>query len=210
MPKLHVVIGSTRPGRLGLPIGQWAAQSAKEHGGFDVELVDLAELGLPLLDEPGHPRAGQYTHEHTLRWSATVDEADAFVFVTPEYNSGPPAALLNALSFLYREWLYKPVGFVSYGGVAAGLRSVQVLKEIATALRMMPIPEAVSIPFVFKLMGEGGFRADEPLEVAATMMLDELLRWSEALEPLRLNPPPAPAAPPGAGVPVPGVPAPRG
>ncbi|MGW4909194.1 NADPH-dependent FMN reductase [Streptomyces sp. NPDC004270] len=202
MPKLHVVVGSTRPGRLGLPIGQWAARTAKEHGGFDVELVDLAELGLPLLDEPGHPRAGLYAHEHTRSWSATVDEADAFVFVTPEYNSGPPAALLNAVSFLYREWLYKPVGFVSYGGVAAGLRSVQVLNQVATALKMMPIPEGVSIPFVFKHMGESGFRADEPLEAAATMMLDELLRWTEALQPLRLNPPPAPAAPSVPGAPV--------
>ncbi|MDH6219556.1 NADPH-dependent FMN reductase [Streptomyces pseudovenezuelae] len=202
MPKLHVVVGSTRPGRLGLPIGQWAAQAAKEHAGFDVELADLAELGLPLLDEPGHPRAGLYAHEHTRRWSATVDEADAFVFVTPEYNSGPPAALLNALSFLYGEWLYKPVGFVSYGGVAAGLRSVQVLKQVATALKMMPIPESVAIPFVFKHMGEGGFRTDAPLEAAATMMLDELLRWTEALRPLRLNPPPAPAAPPAPGAPV--------
>ncbi|MEV7978992.1 NAD(P)H-dependent oxidoreductase [Streptomyces sp. NPDC086519] len=201
MPKLHVVIGSTRPGRLGLPIGQWAARAAKEHGGFDVELVDLAEFDLPLLDEPGHPRAGQYTHEHTLRWSTKVDEADAFVFVTPEYNSGPPAALLNAVSYLYREWLYKPVGFVSYGGVAAGLRSVQVFKEVATALKMMPIPETVAIPFVFKFMGEGGFRADEPLEAASTMMLDELLRWTEALQPLRLNPPAPPALPlPGAPV----------
>ncbi|MGW3287026.1 NADPH-dependent FMN reductase [Streptomyces sp. NPDC001002] len=202
MPKLHVVVGSTRPGRLGLPVGQWAAQTAKEHGGFDVELVDLAEIGLPLLDEPGHPRAGLYAHEHTRRWSATVDEADAFVFVTPEYNSGPPAALLNALSFLYAEWLYKPVGFVSYGGVAGGLRSVQVLKQVATALKMMPIPESVAIPFVFKHLGEGGFRADEQMEAAATMMLDELLRWSEALRPLRLNPPPVPAGPPAPGAPV--------
>ncbi|MBK3574868.1 NAD(P)H-dependent oxidoreductase [Streptomyces sp. MBT65] len=202
MPKLHVVVGSTRPGRLGLPVGQWAAQAAKEHGGFDVELVDLAEIGLPLLDEPGHPRAGLYAHEHTRRWSATVDEADAFVFVTPEYNSGPPAALLNALSFLYSQWLYKPVGFVSYGGVAGGLRSVQVLKQVATALKMMPVPESVAIPFVFKHLGEGGFRADEPMEAAATMMLDELLRWTEVLRPLRLNPPSAPAGPPAPGAPV--------
>ncbi|WP_330351244.1 NADPH-dependent FMN reductase [Streptomyces sp. NBC_00582] len=185
MPTLHVVVGSTRPGRLALPIAQWAAQAAEQHGGFDVQLVDLAEFGLPLLDEPAHPRTGQYAHEHTRAWSATVDEADAFVFVTPEYNFGPPAALLNAISYLHREWLCKPAAFVSYGGVAAGLRSVQVLKQVLTTLKVMPIPEGVAIPFVFQLVQDGSFQPTPPLEAAATDMLDELLRWTEPLQLLR-------------------------
>lgn len=199
MPKLHIVVGSTRPGRLALPIAQWTAKAAERHGGFDVELVDLAEVGLPLLDEPAHPRSGKYAHEHTRAWSATVDEADAFVFVTPEYNYGPPAALLNAISYLHREWLYKPAAFVSYGGVAAGLRSVQVLKQILTTLKVMPIPEAVAIPFVFKLMQDGQFQPTPPLEAAATDMFDELLRWTDPLQILRKSaaeaPPRGPVAP---------------
>ncbi|WP_329351917.1 NAD(P)H-dependent oxidoreductase [Streptomyces sp. NBC_01261] len=202
MPKLHVVIGSTRPGRLGLPIGQWAAEAAGSHGGFDVELVDLAEVGLPLLDEPIPPRMGHYTQEHTRAWSATVEEADAFVFVTPEHNYGPPASLLNALSFLHREWLYKPAAFVSYGGAGAGLRSVQVLKQVLTTLKVMPVPEGVAIPFVFQLVQDGAFRPSPQHETESTAMFDELLRWTDALQNLRKDPPaptfampPAPLAP---------------
>ena len=159
MPQLQVIIASTRPGRAGLPIGRWAAEAAAEHGGFDVELVDLEEMRLPLLDEPNHPRMRKYTKEHTLRWSEKVSAADAFLFVTPEYNYGPPPALLNAVNFLHDEWAYKPAAFVSYGGVAAGLRSVQALKQVLTTLRMVPIPEGVAIPFVFEHLSPAGLNA---------------------------------------------------
>lgn len=198
MPLLQVVIASTRPGRAGLPIGQWAAEAAAKHGGFDVELVDLASMQLPLHDEPHHPRTGQYTKEHTRRWSEKVGAADAFVFVTPEYNYGPPPALLNAVNFLYAEWAYKAVAFVSYGGVAAGLRSVQALKQVLTTLRMMPIPDGVALPFVFQHLGADGLTPPPPITAAVSPMLDELLRWTDALEYLRNSPLPAPPAPPPA------------
>jgi NAD(P)H-dependent FMN reductase len=183
--KLHVVITSTRPGRLGDSIGTWAADAARQHGGFETELVDLAEFNLPLLDEPNIPVFAQYTKEHTRRWSEKVAEADAFVLVTPEYNHGPPAPLVNALSYLHHEWAYKPIGFVSYGGVSAGTRSTESVKQILTTLKMMPIPEAVSIPFVFRLINDGRFRPEPELEAASSVMLDELRRWTDALEPLR-------------------------
>ena len=80
--------------------------------------------------------------------------ADAFVFVTPEYNYAPPPALVNALNYLSREWNYAPVGFVSYGGISGGLRSVQVAKQIVTTLKMMPIPEGVPMPMVFQNLDE--------------------------------------------------------
>ena len=186
MSKLSVVISSTRPGRAGLPIGRWFFELAKAHQKFDVELVDLKERNLPFHDEPKHPRFGQYEHEHTLAWSALVRASDAFVFVTPEYNYGAPPALLNALDYLYKEWHYKAAGFVSYGGVSGGTRSVQMTKQILTTLKMMPIPEAVSIPFFSQLMDANGpFRGSEPLEKSATVMLDELHRWTVALATLR-------------------------
>lgn len=197
MPHLQVLIGSTRPGRVGLPVGRWAAEAAAQHGGFDVELVDLADMELPLLDEPNHPRMSQYTRDHTRRWSEKVATADAFVFVAPEYNYGPPPALINALDYLYAEWAYKPVAFVSYGGVAAGLRSVQVLKQVVTTLRMVPIPEGVAIPFVFQHLGPEGFTPPSPVTGAVAPMLDELLRWTDALKDLRHSPLPAPPSPPG-------------
>ena len=186
MRKLIVVVASTRPGRVGSSVGQWFAQAARAHGGFEVELVDLAEVGLPLLDEPNHPRLGQYVHQHTKDWSAAVSSADAFVFVTPEYNHGMPATLKNALDYLHAEWQYKPAGFVSYGGVSAGLRSVQMAKPVLAALKMTPVTEAVAIPFVGRLLDdEGVAHADEIMESSAKAMLDELVRYAEVLSPLR-------------------------
>lgn len=187
MPNLHIILASTRTGRMGAPVGAWFREMAARHARWSVEMVDLAEVALPMFDEPRHPRLQQYEHEHTKAWSAVVSRADAFVFVTPEYNHGPPPSLVNALDHLVREWAYKPAGFVSYGGVSAGLRSVQAAKPILTALKMMPIPEAVSIPFFTQHLNAdtGAFDPGATQEQAAAAMLDELLRWTEALKTLR-------------------------
>jgi NAD(P)H-dependent FMN reductase len=185
-PKLEIIIASTRPGRVGLPVGLWFADWAREHSRFEVEVVDLAKLNLPFMDEPKHPRLRQYVHQHTKDWSATVESADAFVFVTPEYNHSMNAPLKNALDYLNQEWQNKPVGFVSYGGVSGGTRAVQVIKPVVAALKMMAIPEAVNIPFVNQFLNdEKQFEPNEITEKAATTMLNELYRWALALRPLR-------------------------
>jgi NAD(P)H-dependent FMN reductase len=186
MPRLQIIIASTRPGRVGLPVARWFEARAREHGAFEVEVVDLLERKLPFMDEPNHPRLAQYTHQHTKDWSAAVQAADAFVFVTPEYNHGLTAPLKNAIDFLHSEWQYKPVGFVSYGGVAGGTRAVQMLKQVVATLKMTPLFEAVTITFVARFIDdEGEFVPDEPLEQSVKPMLDELLRVSRALAALR-------------------------
>lgn len=185
MPNLQIIIVSTRPGRVGFPIGSWFHQHALAHGKFTVELIDLAAVNLPLFDEPKHPRLRQYAYPHTQAWGATVARADAFVFVTPEYNYGGPPSLANALDYLVHEWAYKPVGFVSYGGLAGGTRAVQMAKQIVTALKMMPIPEGVILPYFTQLIDAGTFMATESHRKGADLMLNELLKWSEALKPLR-------------------------
>ncbi len=186
MPKLHVILASTRPGRAGEPIADWFVERAIAHGAFDVELVDLAEVALPFMDEPNHPRLRRYTHEHTKAWSARVDSADAFVFVTPEYNYGLTAPLKNAIDYLHFEWQHKPVGFVSYGGVAAGTRAVQMLKQVVTTLKMVPLFEAVNIPFHTQFIDEeGALSANETMVKAAAAMLDELVLTEAMLAPRR-------------------------
>jgi NAD(P)H-dependent FMN reductase len=185
-PVLQIIIGSTRPGRVGKAVGDWINEAAVAHGGFDVELIDLAEVNLPLLDEPKHPRLGDYQHQHTKDWSATISRGDAYVFVIPEYNYGFNAATKNAIDYLHKEWQHKPIGFVSYGGVAAGTRAVQMLKQVVTTLRMVPVFESVNIPFVQQFLDdERKFRPNDVLEQAATEMLDELLKVSGALRQLR-------------------------
>jgi NAD(P)H-dependent FMN reductase len=184
--RLHTVICSTRPGRVGPAVATWFQAAAARHAKFDAALVDLADFKLPIYDEPRHPRLKRYEHEHTRAWSASVDAADAFVFVTPEYNFGPPPSLLNALNYVYSEWNYKPAAFVSYGGVSGGMRAVQAEKLTLTTLKMMPILETVLIPMVQQHLDPNGtFTPNEIHETSATAMLDELFRWAEALKPLR-------------------------
>ena len=185
MPTLRVIIASTRPGRAGLPVANWFVPVARAHGGFDVEVTDLAELGLPFMDEPKHPRLREYTHAHTRAWSAVVEASDAFVFVMPEYNFGINAPLKNAIDYLHSEWHDKAVGFVSYGGIAAGTRAVQMTKQIVSSVKMLPVYEAVYIPFVAGQIADGRFTPTDPTQQAATAMLDELVRIEAALRPLR-------------------------
>lgn len=183
--KLEVIIASTRPGRVGLPVGEWFYEFATEQGQFEVEIADLAEINLPFLDEAKHPRLQEYEKEHTKRWSARIAAADAFVIVTPEYNHSMPAPLVNALDFLYLEWNHKPVGFVSYGGISGGTRSVVIARAMVSALKMVPVTDAVHIPFVHSFFREGKFEPKEEVKHGATNMLGELYRLAEALKPLR-------------------------
>jgi NAD(P)H-dependent FMN reductase len=186
MPQLSVVVGSTRPGRVGLPIAEWFAQRATAHGAFEVVLTDLAEFGLPLFDEPEHPRLRRYSQQHTRAWSVAVDAADAFVFVAPEYNHGMNAALKNALDYLHHEWQHKAVGFVSYGGVSAGTRSVAQLKQTVTVLKMIPVAAAVNVPFHTQFLDDDGrFVPNSVLEESAIAMLDEISEMDAAVEILR-------------------------
>jgi NAD(P)H-dependent FMN reductase len=187
MPKVMIIVASTRPGRVGIPMAEWIRDVTLRHGGFEsVDFADLAEIDLPFMNEPHHPRLHKYTHQHTRDWSARVAPADAFVVVTPEYNYGMTAPLKNAIDYLHREWAYKPVAFVSYGGVAAGTRSVQMTKLVMTTLRMFALFEAVYVPFVHQFIGaDGRVQPNEVMEKAAVAMLDELVRVAVALRPLR-------------------------
>lgn len=185
-PRLMIVIGSTRPGRVGLPVAEWVAAREEKDGRFLVDLADLAAIDLPFLDEPEHPRLRRYTKPHTIAWSERVAAADAFVFVTPEYNHGFTAPLKNAIDYLVHEWAYKPVGFVSYGGASGGTRAVQLLKPVLTVLRLVPLAESVTIPAISGQLDEAGrFGATEAQEKAAATMFEALDRWVGALQPLR-------------------------
>ncbi len=176
-PRLQVLIASTRPGRAGEPTGRWISQIALEHGGFDVEVVDLAEVGLPMFAEPEHPSRSDYRLASTRAFSATVQRADAFAFVMPEYNHGYNAALKNALDHLFHEWRDKPVALVSYGGVAGGARAAMALEPVLIALGMR-VTGFVPIPFIETLIHQDGahpsFRPTEAVERSARKALDGL------------------------------------
>lgn len=186
-PRILVLVCSTRPGALGPAVGAWLTDTLAPRArdlGVDLVSLSVADLGLPFLDEEEHPSAGIYHHEHTRRWSAAVGAADGFVVVTPEYNYGMPATLKNALDYLGPEWAWKPVGFVSYGHTSAGTRAVQHAKQVVTTLRLVPLGSTVAIR-IADAVRDGRVHPDAALDSAAVRVLDELVRVSQALRPLR-------------------------
>jgi len=183
---LKILTSTNRPDAKGIKIAQWIATLAAEENTFSIELLDLAEINLPFMDEPEHPRLQQYVHGHTKWWSEKINEADAFVIALAEYNHGFPAPIKNAIDYLVREWAYKPVGLISYGGVSGGLRAMASLKPILVALNMMPLSESVSIPSFNKFLNaDGQFLPDEQAIKSVKAMFKELYRWNLTLKELR-------------------------
>lgn len=185
MYNLIIISSSVRPGRKGPIIAEWIAERARSTEKFNVDLIDLGILNLPMMNEAPHPALKQYEHEHTKQWSAKIDEADAFIFVTAEYDYNYPAPLRNALEYLFHEWGYKAAGIVSYGGISAGTRAANSLKADLSTFKMVPVSNAVYIPFFTQFIHEGKFVPSETTEKSADAMFKELLRWTKGLKSIK-------------------------
>lgn len=186
MLRIAVIIGSTRPERRGEAVARWVLErlQAQQHPGATFELVDLEDYHLPLLDEAIPPSQGQYRHEHTLRWAAAVAAFDGFVFVTPEYNHGPSAALKNALDFIYAEWNNKAAAFVSYGS-AGGIRAVEQLRLVMAELQIADVRAQVALSLYTDFQDFAAFRPAAHHEPGLETLARQLLAWAGALQPLR-------------------------
>ncbi|MET1034658.1 MAG: NAD(P)H-dependent oxidoreductase [Arthrobacter sp.] len=184
MVRIAIIVGSTRPNRNGRAVADWVHEHARERGDAEFDLVDLAEQGLPLLDEPLPPSLGQYTKDHTKAWSATVARYDGYVFVTPEYNHSVPAALKNAVDFLYAEWNNKSIGFVSYGG-AGGTRAVEAWRLVAAELQMADVRAQVFLPFSSDFGPDFAFAPTPGATRALQPLFDQVVAWAGALKSLR-------------------------
>lgn len=185
MTRLMIIVGSVRPGRVGLPVAEWVRAEAEQQGFDSIDFADLAEIALPFMDEPHHPVLRKYTKPHTIAWSERVDAADAFVFVTPEYNHSFSPALKNAFDYLSQEWWRKAVGFVSYGGVSAGTRGVVAFEPTFTTLGLVKTGANVEIPLVGSRIVDGAFAGNEKETAILVKMLGELDTLATALKPLR-------------------------
>ncbi len=183
MTNIKVIVGSTRPGRFGIQPAEWILKLGQAHPEAKFELLDLQEVNLPLLDEAVPPLMQKYSQEHTKKWSKTIDETDAFIIVTPEYNHGMPAALKNAIDFLVFEWMNKPVAFVGYGADAGGTRSIEQLRQVAGQLNMYDISEQVTIAnYWTQLDQDGKFQANDQQVANAEKMLAKIMFWSEKMK----------------------------
>ena len=184
MLNVAIILGSTRPGRVGEAVAQWVYASAKRRSDARFELVDIKDFELPILDEPVPPARGQYTQPHTKRWAAKIAEFDAFVFVTAEYNHGIPGALKNAIDFLFREWNHKAAGFVSYGG-ASGVRAVEQLRLVLAELHVATVRSQVLLSMFTDFEKFSTFTPAASREAEVNRMIDDVVKWGNALKPLR-------------------------
>lgn len=181
--RLAVIIGSTREGRAGAPIGRWFTARTEERGDMLLDVVDLAEVALPTV-------YGRPPSPDVAAFATRIAAADAYVVITPEYNHGYPAALKNAIDHCYVEWRAKPVGFVSYGGLAGGTRAVEQLRQVFGELHAATIRDSVSFVLGTGLFDDdGGLAASPEHEKAATTMLDRLAWWGHALRQARSTTP---------------------
>jgi NAD(P)H-dependent FMN reductase len=190
MTTISVIVGSTREGRFSERPARWILQHLQKREGIDARLLDLRDFPMPFFDQalpPGMPGRAPYQHEVVKRWTAGIAASDGFIFVTPEYNYGPPAVLKNAIDWVYPDWNRKAAAFVSYGGTL-GARSVQQLREVVIELQIAPIRSSVHIPVPTLWAHFQGGDVDKGLaeiEKQANVMIDDLLWWTTALKTAR-------------------------
>jgi NAD(P)H-dependent FMN reductase len=184
MPKIAIILGSTRPGRNGEAVARWVLEHAQQRTDAEFELVDIADYRLPHLDEVMPPSMGRYSQPHTLAWAQKIAEFDGYVFVTPEYNHSTSGALKNAIDYLYKEWNNKAAGFVSYGTVG-GTRAVEHLRLVMAELQVATVRTQVALGLMTDFQNFREF-TPQPFQLQSLDgMLDQLVAWSSALAPLR-------------------------
>jgi len=189
MNQIAIISGSTRPGRRSGAVAAWVLAAATARPDAEFTLIDLADVGLPLLDEPLPPRAAAYQRPHTLRWARTIGGFDGYVLVTPEYNHSVPAALKNAIDYLYAEWNDKAAGFVGYGA-DGGVRAVEHLRQIMAEVKVAGVGTQVALSlfddFTAYRSPDSTFRPRAHQQQTVAAMLDELVEWSAAMKAIRL------------------------
>ncbi len=177
-PHIQIIVGTTRPNRVGRKIADWVYGLSKNRMAATYEFIDLAEVNLPLYNEPRSAMQNNYEFEHTKKWSEIVSRADGFIFVTGEYNHGIPASLKNAIDYLYHEWNHKTVAYVGYGGMGA-TRAVEHLLSVANELRMIPVRDRVHIINVWSAFDENDQLKPEFIKDDPQKLFDEL-EWLTA------------------------------
>ena len=200
MLNLKIIIGSTRPGRAADLVVPWISGAAREHGAFDVDVLDLRDWQLPIFGETfatlGDPADPAFSVPRVRQWNDTIGAGDAYLFVTPEYNHSVPAVLKNAIDSVFATFAFrnKPAAFLAYsGGIGGGIRAVEHLAHVAIEAELVPLRNAVVIPYVSGAFGPDGSPADDRTHAAAKNMLDDLAWWAAVLRRARLEGPLPPA-----------------
>ena len=184
MIKVAIILGSTRPNRIGEAVAKWVYGIASKRTDAQYEFVDVKDYNLPLLDEPAPPSRGNYSQPHTKGWAEKIGSFDAFVFVTPEYNHGTSGAMKNAIDYLFREWNNKAAGFVGYGS-AGGARAVESLRLVMGELMVADVRAQVMLSLFTDFENFKTFKPAAMHEQALHTMLGQLVAWAGALKTVR-------------------------
>ena len=184
-PTIAVIIGSIREGRAGEKVAKWFMDAVKNVESAQFTLIDLKDHPLPLFADAISPayREGKHSNLDVQAWLDSIQKADGYIFVTPEYDHGIPGALKNAVEYGFKEWNNKPVGFVGYGGIAAGSRSVEQWRQIAAELQMFDVREAVLIPMVWEAFDEQGHLKNADMHAkTATVVVEKVAKLAVQLK----------------------------
>ncbi|MDJ0392734.1 NAD(P)H-dependent oxidoreductase [Rhodococcus sp. G-MC3] len=174
--ELAVVVASVRAERIGPVVADWIVRVTSERREFTVTTIDLLGYVLPADLSPSSGGTAL---------AAAIGRADAVVVVTPEYNHGYPGSLKNALDSVKYEWRGKPIGFVSYGGLAGGIRATEQLRQVAAELHMVSVRDSVAVHRVRRAFDGQGNTADGAIVDSAGRMLDQLHWWATAARSLQ-------------------------
>ena len=188
MSKLQVIVGSTRPGRAADVVVPWVVESAKAHGGFEVEVVDLRDWALPVFSEHfgtvGDVNDPTYSDPLIKSWNNKIREGDAYLVVTPEYNHSIPGVLKNAIDTIWLSYALrnKPVAVVGYSGaIGGGIRAIEHLAQVLVEAEAVPLRNSVLIPFVTTAFDEDGKPVNPATDIALGITLEDLAWFSDAL-----------------------------
>jgi len=191
--RILVFYGSYRSDRLGIRLADFIVSGLRARG-EDAELIDAKAVGLPMLDRmykeypPGSaPQAMQALADK-------IRAADAFVFVTGEYNWGMQPGLKNLTDHFLEEWFWRPAAIASYSaGRLAGARSNLLWHGTLSEMGMVVISSTISVGPIAQTLdaddrpiGEAG----KSLARSFPRFADDLVWWTEAAKSQRARKPP--------------------
>jgi NAD(P)H-dependent FMN reductase len=189
-PRIQIIVGSTRPGRFADKPLAWLLDRLSDRDDFELDVLDLRDHVLPYFNSAMSPARSlrDYPNEDVATLGRRIDAADGYIALTSEYNHGYPASLKNAMDYVFPEFNKKPMTFVGYGN-AGGARAIEQLRLVTVEFEMAPLRHAVHI---FPDLMRPAMTAEtftpaifESLDERLTMMINELLWWTDALKAAR-------------------------
>jgi NAD(P)H-dependent FMN reductase len=181
--RILVLYGSYRSDRAGIRLANYIVTQFSARGD-DVELIDAKAIGLPMLDRmyKEYPKGTAPAALETL--ATKIREADAFIFVTGEYNWGVQPGLKNLTDHFLEEWFWRPAAIASYSaGRIAGVRSALAWHGILSEMGMIVISSTLGVGQITQAIGADGTPSGDLGAVMAKSFprfADDLAWWTEA------------------------------